>query len=109
MRIFLAVMLAMLVFLPGETSAQQNRGTLMRVHVITGAGTLPRNPKNRLEYLRYATTGEPRLTGKELIERIPEVQQFARVTVESDEFISCDSSENLKTIGMIVDARLKDP
>jgi hypothetical protein len=27
-----------------------------RVHLITGPGTLPRNPKNRLEYLRYATT-----------------------------------------------------
>ena len=109
MRIFLAVMLAMLVFLPGETSAQQNRGTLMRVHVITGAGTLPRNPKNRLEFLRYATTGEPRLTGKELIERIPEVQQFARVTVESDEFIPYDSPQQLKDLGLKIDARLSDP
>ena len=81
----------------------------MRVHVFTCTGTLPRNPKNRLEYLRYATTGEPRLTGKELIERIPEVQQFARVSVELDEFLSCDTTEQLKALGMMVDARLKDP
>jgi hypothetical protein len=46
---------------------------------MTGPGTSPRNPRNRLEFLRYALTGEKSLTGNELIERIPEVQQFARV------------------------------
>ena len=81
----------------------------MRVHVFTCTGTLPRNPKNRLEYLRYATTGEPRLTGKQLIERIPEVQQFARVSVDSDEFLNCDTTEQLKALGTMVDTRLKDP
>jgi L-asparaginase len=81
----------------------------MRVHVITGSGTLPRNPKNRLEFLRYATTGEARLTGAELIARIPEVQQFAPVTVESDEFLPYDTPEQLRDLGMKVDARLKEP
>src|SRR5947199_5448731 len=76
---------------------------------MTGAGTLPRNPTNRLEYLRYATTGEPRLTGKELIERIPEVQKFARVTVESDEFIPYDQPKELKDLSQRISARLNDP
>src|SRR5215813_7226288 len=108
MRLF-AVVVAAALSIPTTASAQPDRGTQVRVHLITGTGTLPRNPKNRLEYLRYATTGEARLTGKELIERIPEVQQFARVSVESDEFLATDTPENLKTIGLIVDARLKDP
>src|SRR5947199_2994988 len=76
---------------------------------MTGAGTLPRNPTNRLEYLRYATTGEPRLTGKELIERIPEVQKFARVTVESDEFIPYDQPKELKDLSLRISGRLADP
>ena len=37
------------------------------------------------------------------------MQQFARVSVESDEFLPCDMPENLKNLGMMVDARLKDP
>ena len=109
MKSLLAMTLAIVASIPTPASAQQEKGALMRVHVITCTGTLPRNPKNRLEYLRYATTGEPRLTAKQLIERIPEVQQFARVSVESDEFLPCDMPENLKNLGMMVDGRLKDP
>jgi len=109
MKSLLAMMLALITTIPTPALAQQDKGTLMRVHVITCTGTLPRNPKNRLEYLRYATTGEPRLTAKQLIERIPEVQQFARTSVESDEFLACDTPDNLKNLGMMVDGRLKDP
>ena len=109
MKYLFAMALALVVSMPTMSSAQSDKGAKMRVHVITCTGTLPRNPKNRLEYLRYATTGEPRLTGKELVARIPEVEQFARVSVESDEFLPCDQPENLKNLGMMVDARLKDP
>jgi L-asparaginase len=109
MRSFVAMILAMMVFAPAVASAQQGQTALQRVHVMTGAGTLPRNPANRLEYLRYATTGEPRLTGKQLIERIPEVQKFARVTVESDEFIPYDQPQELKELSLRMSARLADP
>ena len=108
MRLF-AVVVAAALSIPTTASAQPDRGTQVRVHLITGSRTLPRNPKNRLEYLRYATTGEARLTGKELIERIPEVQQFARVSVESDEFLPYDSPQQLKDLALKIDARLKDP
>jgi len=86
--------------------AQQDKA---RVHVITGTGTLPRNPANRLEFLRYATTGEPRLTAKDLIERIPEVQQFARVSVEAEDFLPFDSPQQLRDLGLRISARLADP
>jgi L-asparaginase len=109
MRNFLAVMLAMMVSIPSLAFAQQEQGSMRRVHVMTGAGTLPRNPTNRLEYLRYATTGEPRLTGKQMVERIPEVQKFARVTVESDEFIPYDQPQELKELSLRMSARLADP
>ena len=57
MRSLFAMILAMMVSFPAISSAQPDQATLRRVHVMTGAGTLPRNPANRLEYLRYATTG----------------------------------------------------
>ena len=43
------MILAMMVAFPAVSSAQQDQATLRRVHVMTGAGTLPRNPANRLE------------------------------------------------------------
>src|SRR5215470_361533 len=109
MRSLFAMILAMMVSMPAVATAQQEQTALRRVHVLTGAGTLPRNPANRLEYLRYATTGEPRLTGKQLIERIPEVQKFARVSVESDEFIAYDQPKELKELSLRMTARLADP
>ena len=109
MRSFLAMILAMTAAMPTVSSAQQDQAGLRRVHILTGVGTIPRNPTNRLEYLRYATTGEPRLTGKQMIERIPEVLKFARVTVESDEFIPFDKPQELKELSLRISARLADP
>ena len=48
MRSFLGVILAMMVSIPTMSSAQQQQAPLQRVHLMTGAGTLPRNPTNRL-------------------------------------------------------------
>src|SRR5262252_1375417 len=109
MRSLFAMILAMMLSMPAVATAQQEQTALRRVHVMTGAGTIPRNPANRLEYLRYATTGEPRLTGKQMLERIPEVQKFARVTVESDEFIPYDQPHELKALSLQMSARLADP
>jgi L-asparaginase len=103
------MVLATMVAMPAVSSAQQDQTGLRRVHILTGVGTIPRNPANRLEYLRYATTGEPRLTGKQMIERIPEVLKFARVTVESDEFIPFDKPQELKELSQRISARLADP
>ena len=85
------------------------RANQPRVHFMTGPGTLPRNPKNRLEYLRYAFTGEPRLTGRELIERIPEIQKFARVSVESEDSIPYDQPDELKALSLRLTALSQDP
>src|SRR5262249_38269985 len=84
-------------------SDNQQRGApsgLARVHVMTGPGTLPRNPKNRLEYLRYAQTGETPLSAGELIERIPELQQFARLSAESGPALPYDQPEQLKALSL---------
>ena len=89
--------------------AQQDKGMSTRVHLMTGPGTLPRNPKDRLNYLRYATTGEDRLTGKQMLERIPEVERFARGSRSRTNFIPYDTGEQLKALSLRMDARFKDP
>jgi len=109
MRHLLTLALAAAVLMPGAAAAQQGTPALPRVHLFTGVGTLPRNPGNRLEFLRYATTGEPRLTGRELLERIPEVGQFARVSVESDELLEFDQPQQLKSLSRKFAARLNEP
>ena len=109
MKSLLAMILAMTVSMPAGSWAQQDQAALRRVHLMTGTGTIPRNPANRLEYLRYATTGEPRLTGRQMLERIPEIQKFARVTVESDEFIAFDKPQELKELSLRIGARLAEP
>lgn len=109
MKSLLAMILAMTVSMPAGSWAQQDQAALRRVHLMTGTGTIPRNPANRLEYLRYAITGEPRLTGRQMLERIPEIQKFARVTVESDEFIAFDKPQELKELSLRIGARLAEP
>lgn len=85
MRTFAAIFLLTAAVLSGPADAQQGGAgaSLARVHVMTGPGTLPRNPKNRLEYLRYAMTGEAPLNATQLVEAIPELKQFARLTAEA--------------------------
>jgi hypothetical protein len=107
-RLF-AIAFGLVFSIPTVATAQQDTAALARVHVMTGPGTLPRNPTNRLEFLRYALTGEKRLTGNELIKRIPEVQQFARVSVEADQYLPYDQPQELKALSLRISARLKDP
>jgi L-asparaginase len=48
------------------------------------------------------------LTAKELIDRIPEVAQFARVSVESENFLPFDQPQQLKDLSLRITARLQD-
>ena len=95
--------------LPRAAEAQTSQPALARVHVMTGPGTLPRNPKNRLEFLRYATTGEKPLSAQELVERIPELAQFARVTADDGPAMPFDQPQQLKDLSLKMSALLADP
>ena len=52
MRSLLAMIFAMMVSFPGAAPAQQDQGALRRVHLMTGADTIPRNPANLSRKLR---------------------------------------------------------
>lgn len=116
MKIFFVGILVFIILCPVLTIAQDEKVVpaitknvkLARVHVISGGGTIMRNPKNRLEFVRYTQTGEPPLKLSELIERIPEVQQFASVITESKEF-RADTTEQLKVLSLLINTYLKNP
>jgi L-asparaginase len=92
MRKLLAVIVALAISIPTALFAQRDPPILRRVHIFTTPGTLQFNPANRLEYLRYALTGEPVLTGQQLVDRIPEIQRFASVSLEPDQLLWRDLS-----------------
>ncbi len=116
MKKYRTVLLIMAFLWPAVATAQQEKAiaknaqvdNLPRVHFINGSGTLSRGPKDRLEYLRYSITGE-RLTGQQLIEMIPEVSRFARVTIDSENFLPTATAENLKALSLRMNAALKEP
>jgi len=80
--------------LPRAASAPAAQG-LPHVWFVLGPGTIPRNPSDRLNYLRYALDPAPRLTGEEMLAQVPEIARFARVTVDEDNPWDFNSAESL--------------
>src|SRR5262249_8306905 len=55
---------------------------LPHVHLMIGPGTLPSVGKDRMDLLRYRLSGNPRLTGEQMLEPLPEIAKVARVEVD---------------------------
>src|SRR5262249_38210656 len=70
----------------GATAAPASDTTaprgLPRIHLMVGPGTLPSVGKDRMDLLRYRLSGNPRLTGDQLIEPLPEIAKIARISVD---------------------------
>jgi hypothetical protein len=57
---------------PERTSDNTATSGLPRVHLMIGPGTLPSVGKDRMDLLRYRLSGNPRLTGEQMLEPLPE-------------------------------------
>jgi hypothetical protein len=66
---------------PATLAADSARG-LPRVQLMIGPGTLPSVGKDRMDVLRYRLSGNPRLTGEQMLESLPEIGKVARVEVD---------------------------
>jgi hypothetical protein len=66
---------------PAALAADSARG-LPRIQLLIGPGTLPSVGKDRMDLLRYRLSGNPRLTGEQMLERLPEIGKVARVEVD---------------------------
>src|SRR4029453_4082384 len=59
--------------------ATDNARPLPRIQLLIGPGTLPSVGKDRMDLLRYRLSGNPRLTGEQMLEPLPEIAKVARV------------------------------
>lgn len=79
------------------------------IHILTAAGTMQRNPDDRLNYHRYVLSGEPRLTAREMLTAIPEIGRFAVTSVEHGDYVPSDSPAELVALARLVNERLSVP
>jgi L-asparaginase len=85
-----------------------NRG-LPRIHLMIGPGTLPSMGKDRMDLLRYRLSGNPRLTGEQLIEPLPEIAKVARVDVDKTNSWGQGSYDDLRKLALRIEEVLQSP
>jgi L-asparaginase len=85
-----------------------NRG-LPRIHLLVGPGTLPSIGKDRMDLLRYRLSGNPRLTGEQLIEPLPEIAKVARVDVDKTASWGQGSYDDLRKLSLRIEEVLQSP
>ena len=83
-----------------------NRG-LPRIHLMIGPGTLPSMGKDRMDLLHYRLSGNPRLTGEQLIEPLPEIAKVARVDVDKIDSWGQGSYDDLRKLSLRIEEVLQ--
>jgi L-asparaginase type II len=94
---------------PPAVRAANQTGVLPRVQLMIGPGTLPSVGKDRMDLLRYRVSGNPRLTGEQMLEPLPEIAKVARVTVDKGNPYGQGSYEDLRKLSLRVEEVLRSP
>lgn len=101
---------------PGAASAPLTRafetaetGGLPRIQLMIGPGTLPSVGKDRMDLLRYRLSGNPRLTGEQMLEPLPEIAKVARVEVDKGNPYAQATHEDLRKLALRVEEVLQSP
>ena len=92
---------------PGPAEAS-SRG-LPRIYLLVGPGTLPSIGKDRMDLLRYRLSGNPRLTGEQLIEPLPEIAKVAWVEVDKTASWGQGSYDDLRKLSLRIEQVLQSP
>ena len=93
---------------PARASDTTTPRGLPRIHLMVGPGTLPSVGKDRMDLLRYRLSGNPRLTGDQLIEPLPEIAKVARVAVDKGTY-GQGSYEDLRKLALRIEDVLQSP
>jgi L-asparaginase len=80
-----------------------------RVQLMIGPGTLPSVGKDRMDLLRYLASGNPRLTGEQMLESLPEIAKVAGVVVDNGNSYGQGSYDDLRKLGLRAEEVLKSP
>ena len=99
---------------PGTASAPQTRASetagtrgLPRIQLMIGPGTLPSVGKDRMDLLRYRLSGNPRLTGEQMLEPLPEIAKVARIEVDKGNPYAQATHEDLRKLALHVEEVLQ--
>jgi L-asparaginase type II len=82
---------------------------LPRVHLLIGPGTLPSVGKDRMDLVQYRKSGNPRMTGEQMLAQLPEVAKVARVEVDKGNPWEQASYDALRKLALRVDEVLRSP
>ena len=101
---------------PSAASAPQTRASqaagardLPRIQLMIGPGTLPSVGRDRMDLLRYRLSGNPRLTGEQMLEPLPEVAKVARIEVDKGNPYAQATHEDLRKLALRVEEVLQSP
>jgi L-asparaginase len=83
--------------------------TLPHIHLMIGPGTLPSVGKDRMDLLHYRLSGNPRLTGEQMLEPLPEIAKVARVEVDKGNPYDQGSYDDLRKLALRADEVLRSP
>jgi L-asparaginase len=91
---------------PAAPSAEAGRG-LPRIHLLIGPGTLPSVGKDRMDLVQYRKSGNPRMTGEQMLAQLPEIAKVARVDVDTGNPWEQASYDHLRKLALRVDEVLR--
>src|SRR5262249_13642666 len=92
-----------------STRSADNARSLPRIPLLMGPVNLPSGGKDRMDVLRYRLSGNPRLTGEQMLETLPEIAKVARVEVDKGNPYGQGSYEDLRKLALRAEEMLRSP
>lgn len=83
--------------------------SLPRIRLLLGPGTLHSRGADRMDFTRYSRSGNPRMTGEELLATLPELERIATVEVDGANPHAVATLEDLRGLALHVNALLAPP
>jgi L-asparaginase type II len=94
---------------PSAAPAAAAARGLPRVHLLIGPGTLPSVGKDRMDLVQYRKSGNPRMTGEQMLAQLPEIAKVARVDVDTGNPYEQASYDHLRKLALRIDEVLGSP
>src|SRR5262249_39869010 len=91
----------------GAAPAGEAAPGLPRIQLLIGPGTLPSVGKDRMDLVQYRKSGNPRMTGEQMLAQLPEVAKVARVDVDKGNPYEQASYDALRKLALRVDEVLR--
>src|SRR5262245_65689297 len=85
------------------------RMSLPRIRLLLGPGTLHSRGADRLDFTRYSRSGNPRMTGEELLATLPEIERIAAMEVDDGNPHAVATLDDLRKLAVHANALLRRP